>query len=72
MRGREGVGEGSGGRRRGGGGEEEMEEGEKNWERKGRREKEEFMHVLRGEDGDKGVGMGEGFEAYPLSTPHVF
>ena len=48
--------EGSGGRRRGEGeGEKEAGEGEK-LERKGRREKEEILRVLRGEDGYKGVG----------------
>ena len=50
------------------GGEEEVGEGG-NLERKGRREKEEILRVLRGEDRGKGVGVGEGVEAYPLSTP---
>ena len=38
-------------------------------EGKGRRLKEEILRVLRGEDGNMGVGVGEGVEAYPLSTP---
>ena len=47
-------------------GEEDVGEGE-NLERKGRREKEEILRVLRGEDGNKGVG-GRGVDAYPMST----
>ena len=67
MSGREGVvrvreeGEEGGGRRgcgRGG-----------KLERKGRREKEEILRVLRWEDGDKGVGVGDGLDAYPLPPP---
>ena len=60
MRGREGEGEGLGGRRRGGGeGEEEVGEGIKIGE-KGKEGKEEILRVIREEDGDKGVGVREG------------
>ena len=69
VRGRWGAGGGRWGfgrkEKRGGG------EGE-NLEGKGRREKDEMLRVLRGEDGNKGVGVGEGVEAYPLSTPLMY
>ena len=49
-------------------GEEEVGEVEK-FERKGRRGKEEILRVQTGEDGDKGVEVGEVIEAYPLCIP---
>ena len=50
--------------------EEEVGEGE-NFEEKGMREKEEILLVLRGEDGNKGVGVGEGWKLTPCPPPHV-
>ena len=66
MRGREGVGEGSGGRKRGG----VRREGRRgrNIGEKGKEGKKELLRDLRGEDRDKGWEWG-GVEAYPLSTP---
>ena len=60
-------------REEGEGGEGEEEVGGEKLERKGRREKEGFLRILRGEDGDKGWEWGGGgvFDAYPCPPPHV-